>query len=344
MADAELRAKFIVVGQSAASDAQGSKLRLIRSTNAGNSFRDPINVRSGTRQQSVTVCGDGTPVAVYGRHSSSDGWTIEQSIRTGGDTWSRRTLSNGSESPRHPESACAANPTVVWSAWLTKVGGNYQVKVVRAAQTDVGLPKSIIFGSAGTTRTGPVLTLLTGGSGVAVAWQGPNGNIQTSNVTLVGSNLVATIPFNIGLGAAGQPATNPQAGSFNSRIVIAWTQCADVFARVSTNDGTSYAGAKKLANYACPGEIGGVPNSAAVRTKNIAVGYDLFKPSGDTERIVTTKNNFANRQNNQITSGKAGFLVGYVVVPGGDIRLGVVYEQGSNIRFRRCSQTVCGSF
>ena len=145
LSDTEMRSKYIVVAQSVSTNAQGSKLRLIRSTNAGNSFRNPNNVRNGTRQQSVTVCGDGTPVAVYGRTVGS-GWMIEQSIRTGGDSWSRRTLTTGSESPRHPDSVCEANPGVVWSAWLSKVGSNYQIKVARAVQTDPGLPQSIIVG------------------------------------------------------------------------------------------------------------------------------------------------------------------------------------------------------
>ena len=152
-----------------------------------------------------------------------------------------------------------------------------------------------------------------------------------------------TTLVNVGTGSNSNPATNPQIGSFNQRVVVAWTRCADPFARLSTNAGTTWAGAVKLANYACPGEIGGTPTSAAVRTNNIAIAYDLFKPSNSRERIVTTKNNFANRQNSNITSLKDSFLAGYVVASG-DIRLGVVYEQGSAIRFRRCSTPVCGSF
>jgi hypothetical protein len=342
LADAELRSKYVVVAQAVSTDDKGSKLRLIRSGNSGKSFGSPINVRNNTRQQSVTVCGDGTPVAVYGRNNGSQ-WTIEQSIRTGGDSWSRRTLTSPNEYPRHPESVCESDPSVVWSAWLTKnSSGTYQVKVARAAQTDSGLPQSIIVGSAGTTQTGPVLTALSGGAGVAVAWQAPNGNVATRNVLFSGS-LAMTSLINLGLGAGGQPATTPQAGSFNQRIVIAWTQCADVYARVSTNNGTSWANAKKLANYACPGEIGGNPTSAAVRTNNIAIAYDLVKPSNPRERIVTSNDNLTNFKNNNVTSAKAAWLAGYVVVSG-DIRLGVVFEQGSNIRFRRCSTPVCGSF
>ena len=341
LADAELRSKYVVVAQSVSSNAQGSKLRLIRSTNAGNSFRNPDNVRNGTRQQSVTVCGDGTPVAVYGRTVGS-GWMIEQSIRTGGDSWSRRTLSTGSESPRHPDSVCEANPSVVWSAWLSKVGSNYEIKVARAAQTDVGAPQSIIVGSAGTTRTGPVVTALPNSTGIAVAWQGPGGIIQTRNVLFAGVLSMTTL-VNVGTGSNSNPATNPQIGSFNQRLVVAWTRCADPFARVSTNASTTWAAAVKLANYACPGEIGGTPTSAAVRTNNIAVAYDLDKPSNSRERIVTTNNNFANRQNSNITSLKDAFLAGYLVASG-NVRLAVVYEQGSAIRFRRCSTPVCGAF
>jgi hypothetical protein len=342
LSDAELRSKYVLVGYTIPTDGTGSKLRVVRSNNSGKSFKDPNNVRKGTRQPSVAVCGDGTPVAVYGRHTNANGWTIEQSIRTGSDNWSRRTLTNGSESPRHPESVCEADPTVVWSAWLTKIGGNYQVKVARAASGAPGLPQSIIVGSAGTTRTGPVLTALPNSTGVAVAWQGTGGNIQTRNV-LWSPGLSMTALINVGVGTNGNPATDPQIGSFNQRIVVAWIRCADPFARVSTNAGTSWGASVKLANYACPGEIGGLPTSAAVRTNNIAVAYDLNKPSNSRERIVTSNKNLQQSKNTNTTSAKDSWLAGYVVVSG-DIKLGVIFEQGSNIRFRRCSQAVCPAF
>jgi hypothetical protein len=343
VSDAELRARFVVVGVAVPTDGTGSRLRLVRSNNAGNSFRDPNNVRNGTRQASVTVCGDGTPVAVYGRHTNASGWTIEQSIRTGGDNWNRRTLTTGSEAPRHPESTCESDPSVVWSAWLTKIAGNYSVKVVRASTSDAGAPPSINLGPTGTTQTGPVITALSGGTGVAVAWRGQGGNVVTRNVLWNGSALSMSALVILGQGTGNQPAKNPQAGSFNQRIVVTWTQCNDVFARVSTNNASTWANARRLANQACPGNKVGTPTSAAVRQNNVLVGYDLTKPSNSRERIVTSSNNFTNFKNTNTTSQKDAWLPGYVVVSG-DTRLGVVFEQGPNIRFRRCSQTVCPAF
>ena len=83
IADADLRARNVIIGQSVRADGPGDKLRIIRSPNAGNDLRAPVNVRSPVRQASVTVCGDGTPVAVYGHQpKNSSVWRIEQSIRT----------------------------------------------------------------------------------------------------------------------------------------------------------------------------------------------------------------------------------------------------------------------
>jgi len=50
-----------------------------------------------------------------------------------------------------------------------------------------------------------------------------------------------------------------------------------------------------------------------------------------------------NFKNTNTTSLKNSWVAGYVIVSG-DVKLGALYEQGSNIRFRRCSQPVCGAF
>jgi hypothetical protein len=341
LADAEMRAKYVVVGQVVPAGSSGNRLRIIRSTNAGNSFLSPLAVRAQIRQPSVAVCGDGTPVAVYG-HQISSGWVVEQSIRTGGDGWARRVLTSGNEYPHHPESVCGADPSVVWSAWLSRSGssGPFSVKVVRAASTDSGLPESIIVGTAGTKKTGPVLTAIP--NGVAVAWQGPNGDIQTRNVVFSGSLAMTTL-INLGLGTTNRPAADPAIASFNQRVVVAWDQCNDVFARVSTNAGTSWANARKLAGFACPGQASGTPNSAAVRVQNMAVGYTVEKPSTGRERIVTTGNAFAKKANANVTGKQSAFIVGYVLVKG-DVRLAVVYDNGPALRFRRCSTQACGPF
>ena len=289
----------------------------------------------------MTVCGDGTPVAVYG-HQTNAGWVVEQSIRTGAAGWARRVLTSGNEFPHHPESVCGSDPSVVWSAWLSRSGssGPFSVKVVRAASTDVGLPQSIIIGTGGARKTGPMLTAIP--NGVAVAWQGPGGIIQTRNVVFSGS-LAMTGLVNLGLGTTNRPAANPQIASFNQRVVVAWDQCNDVFARVSTNAGGSWANARKLAGFACPGQASGAPNSAAVRVQNIAVGYTVDKPRNSRERVVTTGNAFAAMRNANVTSKQSGFIVGYVLVSG-DVRLAVVYDSGPSIRFRRCSTVACGPF
>ena len=58
---------------------------------------------------------------------------------------------------------------------------------------------------------------------------------------------------------------------------------------------------------------------------------------------MTLNNNLQQFKNTNTTSKKASWLAGYVVVSG-DIKLGVIFEQGDNIRFRRCSQAVCPAF
>jgi hypothetical protein len=124
LADAEMRTRSIVVGQGAPSDGPGTQLRLFLSSDSGASFRGPFNVRQRTRQGAVSVCGDGTPIAVYGRRpTDAETWIIEQSIRTGGESWNRRTLTVGNERPRHPDTACEENSGSIWSAWLSYDSG-----------------------------------------------------------------------------------------------------------------------------------------------------------------------------------------------------------------------------
>ena len=75
----------------------------------------------------------------------------------------------------------------------------------------------------------------------------------------------------------------------------------------------------------------------------MAIAYDDFREESSRERIITTANGFANRRDSNVTSGKNAFIAGYVTVSG-DIRLGVVFSEGGNIRFRRCSTEVCDGF
>jgi hypothetical protein len=231
---------------------------------------------------------------------------------------------------------------VVWSAWLfrTASSGRFSVKVVRATSTDSGLPASIVIGTAGTRQSGPMLTAIP--NGVAVAWQGPGGVIQTRNVTFAGS-LAMTSLVNLGVGTANRPATHPQIASFNQRVVVAWDQCNSVYARVSANAGNSWANARKLVRFTCPGQASGTPNSAAVRGPNMAVGFTTDNPAKSRERILTTSNAFASKRNANVTTEQVGFIVGYVAM-GGKVREAVVYDNGPSLRFRRCTSAFCGSF
>lgn len=212
---------------------------------------------------------------------------------------------------------------------------------MRASLSAPGVPASVIVGIAPSTRTGPVLAAVPGG--VFVAWAGPSGNILGRRVTIgSASRLVMGTPVTVGQGSEARPATSPQAGSFNQRVMVSWARCAEVHARVSVNGGASWAPARRLTERPC-GEIASTPASAAVRQQNLAIGYRLSRPSGDRELVITSNDGFATQQSRNVTAATDRLLVGFVTL-NDTIRLASLYDQSATIRFRRCSTTVCPPF
>jgi hypothetical protein len=341
LADADLHVRTVLVGFLRPAAGPGSRLRIARSTNGGASFGRSLAVRSRAREAAVDSCRDGTPVALYG-HRASDAteWVAELSARIG-STWDRRVVSGAGEGPRHPDVACEADFRVIWGTWIRRDGSTLEVEVVRTTSTDPGLPATVTVGETDGQRFGPVIALIPGGA--FVAWTGPDGDILGRRIFPGGGGLTMGPVIEVGPGTAGNPSLAPSIGTFNQRVVVSWARCADVFGRVSTDAGVSWLPVRRLADYACPGEIGGLPRSAAVRGQDIAVAYLFFGPAGDRERLITSDDDLASRRDRAVTIRKAGFLAGYLRL-GGATRLGVVYDSGPTILFRRCSNGVCGRF
>jgi hypothetical protein len=213
---------------------------------------------------------------------------------------------------------------------------------VRATSTDPGLPAAVTVGETDSQRFGPVIALIPGGA--FVAWAGPDGDILGRRVLVGGGGGLTMGPvIEVGPGTGAIPSQDPSVGSFNQRVVVSWARCADVFGRVSTDAGVTWPPVRRLADFPCFGEIGGVPRSAAVRSQDIAIAYGFFGPAGDRERLITSDDELASRRDRVVTTGKAGFLAGYLRI-GGATRLGIVYDAGSTTLFRRCSNEVCGRF
>ncbi|MCY7417850.1 MAG: hypothetical protein LH650_05025 [Chloroflexi bacterium] len=181
------------------------------------------------------------------------------------------TSFNWTDSPgvyRRPDVACVADTELV-AAWFQKSGGKHVVKVRTRAVVGIDAsPQSFSLG-AGTAGRG--LAIATSATRVYVAWfQGDTLKVRRFSIsgssghalTSLGTTTVGTLP----------DACDPEIGADGDRVVLAYSDRADLKVRRSTNRGVAFGRAIRLRDEPFPSEKGAFPTTVAVKGARVAIG------------------------------------------------------------------------
>lgn len=289
------------------------------STGAGTVFAPRELVARRARQASVDICGSSMFVAYA--EDRRDGtnpnrWLIELATRGVSFTgFAYAGVSFGTGLARFPDVACAQRRLFV--AWVERIGGDDRVRLAHALRSDLAFGAAIDLGLApDPVDFSPPVVAAAGRFGY-VAWQSGNAIRFRRWRTGIAPPYAPTAfaALTVGPGSSAKPAQHPIIGAEGDKVVVAWTRCADLFARVSIDRGASWGPIRKLADHPCPGEIGAYPNNVDIFGGSIAIEYSFIGPAGDKERVITSSSDLAGRTNTLLGSGADLQLFGYVTFP-----------------------------
>jgi hypothetical protein len=243
---------------------------LSSSTNRGASWENFPVVDVATRESQATVCA-GYSVMVF---TSADldpatEWSAHTlAVPMGSGPLVEKGWHNG-DVVRNPDIACVANDTVV-IAWFQRTASGFDVKVKTGQHDneDSGVRQSRSLGS-GTRQRG--LAIATSSTRVYVAWFDGDqlklgrfsiGGGSHHDLTSLGTTTVATLPY----------GRDPEIGADGDRVILAYSDRADLKVRRSTNRGVSWGSAQTLRNEPFASEIGAFPTTVAVKGSKVAIG------------------------------------------------------------------------
>ncbi len=275
VADLAARGSNVVVGWE--EDHPGGRASFMRwSTNGGVSFQPRVRLDTRpNREIQVDVCG-GEAWAVSALHvpeNPPSEWVIVLDGRsmTGGG-YEAGLLTYGGVA-RKPDIACVGHRRLA-TAWFKKVGGIFRVKFFsRAVHLDFeGTISPEVSLDLGTGSVNGDLAMAATNDRIIVAWfDGDLLKVKRFNVgggfnapiTPLATNTLATLPSGFG----------PELAIAGDRAVLAYTNKADLVARVSTNGGDSWGPIRTLLDVPFPSEVAAYASNADVQgTKIIVAG------------------------------------------------------------------------
>lgn len=223
----------------------------------------------GVRESQVTACA-GHAVLIY-RSAESDpatSWrigTFAYPFAGGSGTAFSWTTAGDS---RQPDVACVANRELV-AAWFQKSGSSSVVKVkTRVVEGTDSSPQSFTLG---TGKVNKGLAIATSSTRVYVAWFSGDqlkltrfsiSGASHHDLTRLGTSTIATLPY----------AYAPEIGADGDRVVIAYSDRADLKVRGSTNRGVSWGSALVVRDEPFPSEQGAYPMNVAFKGSRVAIG------------------------------------------------------------------------
>lgn len=239
---------------------------------------------------------------------------------------------------RKPDAACIAN-TELAVAWFQKSGSGYSVKLRTGVPAGDDLsPQSFSLG-AGSPGRG--LSVAATSDRLYVAWfQGSRLKVRRFRIasgsghtlTSLGTTSLGTIPG----------GTTPQVGASGSRVIVAYTQGADLKVRRSTNRGVSFGGTRTLRNLPDASEVGALATTVAVKGSLVAIGS---VEAGGIETLtgkgVGYKSTDGGASYSKVSTHSGGWLLATLARPGSSYRWAEVWDRSLSqpspdvVRFRR---------
>jgi hypothetical protein len=239
---------------------------------------------------------------------------------------------------RKPDAACIANRELA-VAWFQKSGSDYKVRLRTGVPVGDDLsPQSFDLG-VGTPGRG--LSVATTTDRVYVTWfQGGRlklrrfriGSGPNHTLTSLGTTSLGTIPG----------GTNPQVGAAGSRVVVAYTQGADLKVRRSTNRGVSFGTARTLRNLPGASEVGALATTLTMKGDLVALGsVEVGGIETLTGKGVGYKSTNGGATWSKVSSHSGGWLLATLTRPGSSYRWAEVWDRSlsqpspDKVRFRR---------
>jgi hypothetical protein len=293
---------------------------------------------AGTRDAQVTVCG-GHVVAIY-RAASRDAtpiWSIA-TIAYPLDDYVGVSKRWGAAGARGPDIACVANDEVV-STWFERGGDGWDVRVrTRHAVGPSTSPQSFGLGG-GTPSRG--LAIATSSTRVYVAWFEGHalklrrfaiGGSASHTLTNLGTTTIATLPY----------GNTPKIGADGDRVVLAYSDRADLKVRRSTDRGGSFGSAVTLRDEPFPSEIGALPTTVSVRGSRVAIGaLEIGGIDALVGRGLGYRSTDGGGTYDRVSSHLSGRIVAGLVKAGTSYRFAEAWDQSITdpddevVRFRR---------
>jgi hypothetical protein len=326
-------------------------IRVRGSTNGGASYGQIQTIATSARQASLAACtraphedwmelvatsSDRRDAAHPNRWAIELAWATFPSSSLV-DVWEHAVVARGADA-RLPDVACAGDH--VYVAWLEQRAGKPVLRVAAASKSSLmfdtfekGLP---VLG--GDPDRPVIVGFADRGIVVRVT---PQGQIVTNNVDPDDLGAAGGGPTVIGPGTAVNPARQPVAAASGPRVVIAWSRCGDILARVSTNKGVFWGPIRTLVDGPCS-TTGGAVVPLDVDADGNLVGLLYRSPGAPnaTTRLIRTSNGFMDYTDDAVSAAHQADLILY----NGHAGLGALYDSGNVIRSRRCPAPPCAPF
>lgn len=239
---------------------------------------------------------------------------------------------------RKPDAACVANSELA-VAWFQKSGSDHRVKVRTGVPVGDDLsPQSFDLGVGSPGRG---LSVAATTDRVYVTWfQGSRlklrrfrvGGAPNHTLTSLGTTSLGTIPG----------GTSPQVGGAGSRVIVAYTQGADLKVRRSTNRGLSFGTARTLRDLPGASEVGALATTLTMNGDLVALGsVEVGGIETLTGKGVGYKSTNGGSTWNKVSTHNGGWLLATLTRPGSSYRWAEVWDRSlsqpspDKVRFRR---------
>jgi hypothetical protein len=239
---------------------------------------------------------------------------------------------------RKPDAACIANSELA-VAWFQKSGSDHKVRLRTGVPVGDDLsPQSFTLGVGSPGRG---LSVAATADRVYVAWfQGSRLKLRRFRIS-AGPNHTLTSLGTTSLGTV-SGGTSPQVGASGSKVIVAYTQGADLKVRRSTNRGVSFGTARTLKDLPGASEVGALATTVAMKGDLVALGS---VEAGGIETLtgkgVGYKSTNGGSTWTRVSTHSGGWLLATLTRPGSSYRWAEVWDRSlsqpspDKVRFRR---------
>lgn len=342
IADAAGRGATQVVSMDVKGGDGNRRIMLAWSTDGGATWPGSQEIEGGSGEAHVesqaAVCA-GRAIAVYAVAIDSTKRVIQGTAMNlgfpsmGGRDWSASGIA------RKPDAACIANSELA-VAWFRKSGSGYKVTLHTGVPVGDDLSPQE-FSSLGAGSPGRGLSVAATSDRVYVAWfQGSRLKLRRFRIgpgpnhtlTSLGTTSLGTIPR----------GTSPKVGASGSRVIVAYTQGADLKVRRSTNRGVSFGAARTLRNLPAASEVGALATTVAMKGDLVALGsVEVGGVETLTGKGVGYRSTNGGSTWTKVSTHNGGWLLTTLTRPGSSYRWAEVWDRSlsqpspDKVRFRR---------